>query len=102
VPPALPASAAPIGAAGQPHGPVGAVFERKAAGKENFQADETYRRLVASKSKSVKYRARPSSLKIRQALMTALGQKLPILNELTKVDGLLTGELVGLISGYHS
>ena len=43
------------------------LFEGQTAGKENFKADETYRRLTAPKSKSVRYQARPSSLKRRPA-----------------------------------
>jgi hypothetical protein len=31
------------------------VFEGQAAGEENFKADETYRRRIAPKSKSVRY-----------------------------------------------
>jgi hypothetical protein len=31
------------------------VFEGQAAGKENFKTDETYRRRIAPKSKSVRY-----------------------------------------------
>ena len=31
-----------------------AVFKGQAAGKENFKADETYRRRIAPKSKSVR------------------------------------------------
>ena len=31
------------------------VFEGQATGEENFKADETYRRRIAPKSKSVRY-----------------------------------------------
>jgi hypothetical protein len=36
-------------------GGVKTVFEGQAAGKENFKTDETYRRRIAPKSKSVRY-----------------------------------------------
>jgi hypothetical protein len=42
-----------------------AVFEGQVASKENIQADEPFRQLIAPKSYGTTHQARPSSLKDR-------------------------------------